>query len=75
MTHIDPDRLASFAMSDDEPDGAEQAHLAECAVCAADLSESERALELAQEARGVDLIAPPPRCGRGSRASSGSARR
>ncbi|WP_382310121.1 anti-sigma factor [Herbiconiux sp. UC225_62] len=60
MTHIDPDRLASFAMSDDEPDGAEQAHLAECAVCAADLSESERALELAQEARGVDLIAPPP---------------
>ncbi|MFB2596511.1 hypothetical protein ACEXQE_01820 [Herbiconiux sp. P17] len=51
--------MASFAMADGEPDAAEQAHLAECAVCAAELSELTRAAELTREARGTELVAPP----------------
>lgn len=59
MTHIDPERMASFAMSDEEPDAAETAHLAECDVCAAELDALTRAGELARDARGTELVAPP----------------
>ncbi len=59
MTHIDSERMASFAMSDDEPDAAETAHLAECHVCAAELDAFARAGQLARDARGTELVAPP----------------
>jgi hypothetical protein len=59
MTHIESERLAAFALSEGEPDAAEQAHLAECAVCAAELSELDRTIDLARGARSAELVAPP----------------
>jgi hypothetical protein len=60
MTHIDPERLVSIAMSDGDADAAERAHLAECAVCTAELAESRRTVESIRGARETDLVAPPP---------------
>ncbi|MCS5718042.1 anti-sigma factor [Herbiconiux sp. CPCC 205763] len=59
MNHIDPEDLAALAMGERESDAADEAHLAECDACAAELDELTRTVELGRASRGTELVAPP----------------
>lgn len=62
MSHIDPDVAALIAMGEPVATAAERAHLAECAVCTAEVASLARTVSVGRSAVGdAALLTPPPR--------------
>lgn len=62
MSHIDPDVAALIAMGEAVATAAERAHLAECAVCAAEVASLARTVSVGRSSGGdAALLTPPPR--------------
>lgn len=62
MSHIDPDVAALVAMGEPVATAAERAHLAECAVCTAEVASLARTVSVGRSAVGdAALLTPPPR--------------
>ncbi len=59
MPHCDDDELAVIALGDREPTPDERAHLDECLRCTGELDALRAASDLAREAAGAPLEAPP----------------
>jgi hypothetical protein len=62
VPHLDPDRLVLLALTEDDADDAEVAHLAICAGCRAEIDALKEVAELGSETQDLrELPAPPER--------------
>lgn len=60
MSHLDPEEIALLALGETDSLDSAELHLAECAVCAAELDEMKHAVGVGRSTiDGVELEAPP----------------
>lgn len=59
MTHIETEALAMIALGDTPPTAGDEAHLAVCSHCAAELSSLDRVVRLGRSSGHLEVVPPP----------------